>query len=105
MCAESVPSIRIAVLDDHAVVRVGIVARLSAEPGIVVTGSYESSRAMIAGLRAEPADLLLIDYSLGPSELDGISLIRALRSKFPQSRVWHVQPVDATALPNHVTGV
>lgn len=87
MLGVSSPQIRIAVLDDHAVVRVGIVARLSSEPGFVVTGSYESSNAMIAGLRTTPADVLLVDYSLGPSALDGISLIRAMRSKFPQSRV------------------
>jgi DNA-binding NarL/FixJ family response regulator len=74
-------------LDDHAVVRYGIALRLSQEPDIAVVGNYENSRSMIAGLRAVPADVLLVDYSLGPSELDGVSLIRALRLKFPQRQV------------------
>lgn len=79
--------IRVAILDDHAVVRYGIALRLSQEPDLAVVGNYENSRSMVAGLRTVAADVLLVDYSLGPSELDGVSLIRALRLKFPQSHV------------------
>ena len=79
--------IRVAILDDHAIVRYGIALRLSQELDLSVVGNYENSRSMIAGLRTAPADVLLVDYSLGPSELDGVSLIRALRLKFPQSQV------------------
>ncbi|MNJ47935.1 Transcriptional regulatory protein RcsB [compost metagenome] len=32
-------------------------------------------------------DVLLIDYALGPTEIDGVSLIRALSSKFPESYI------------------
>lgn len=79
--------IRIALLDDHAIVRSGIVSQLSNEPDFLIVGNYENSRSMIAGLRAAPADVLLMDYALGPSEIDGVSLIRALRTKFPESRI------------------
>lgn len=75
--------LRIALLDDHAVVRHGLVARLAAEQDIDVVGAYSTSRELIAGLLAAPADVLLLDYALGPDELDGVSLIRALRAKFP----------------------
>ncbi|WP_402721140.1 response regulator [Janthinobacterium rivuli] len=75
--------LRIALLDDHAVVRHGLVARLGAEPDIDVVGAYSTSRELIAGLLAAPADVILLDYALGPDELDGVSLIRALRAKFP----------------------
>jgi DNA-binding NarL/FixJ family response regulator len=54
---------------------------------MVVVGSYESSFTMIAGLAAAPADVLLIDYSLGPEHVDGVSLIRALKAKFVESRI------------------
>jgi DNA-binding NarL/FixJ family response regulator len=54
---------------------------------MVVVGSYESSITMIAGLAAAPADVLLIDYSLGPDQVDGVSLIRALKAKFVESRI------------------
>ncbi len=79
--------IRVAILDDHAVVRYGIALRLSQEPDLAVVGNYENSRSMVAGLRTVAADVLLVDYSLGPSELDGVSLIRGLRLKFPKSQV------------------
>ena len=75
--------LRIALLDDHAVVRHGLVARLTAEQDIDVVGAYSTSRELIAGLLAAPADVILLDYALGPDELDGVSLIRALRAKFP----------------------
>jgi two-component system capsular synthesis response regulator RcsB len=75
--------LRIALLDDHAVVRHGLVVRLTAEPDIDVVGAYSTSRELMAGLLLEPADVLLLDYALGPDELDGVSLIRALRAKFP----------------------
>ncbi|CAM3483906.1 response regulator transcription factor [Bordetella sputigena] len=79
--------IRVAILDDHVIVRHGLVSCLATESDIVVVGSYESSFAMIAGLAATPADVLLVDYSLGPEQIDGVSLIRALKAKFAKSRI------------------
>lgn len=74
-------------LDDHAIVRFGMASRLSSEPDFIVVGSFENSRTMIAALRDAPADVLLIDYALGPTEIDGVSLIRALNSRFPKSSI------------------
>lgn len=79
--------IRIALLDDHAIVRYGVAARLSDESDFLIVGCYENSRTMVAGLRDSPADVLLVDYVLGPSEIDGVSLIRELKAKFPRSRI------------------
>lgn len=79
--------IRIALLDDHAVVRHGLVSHLAAEPGIEVVGAYESSRELMRALAQSHADILLLDFSLGRDELDGVSLIRALRARFPDCRI------------------
>ena len=79
--------IRIALLDDHAVVRHGLASTLAAEANFEVVGIYEKSRDLIAGLVTAPADLLLLDFSLNPNELDGVSLIRALRVKFPNCHI------------------
>jgi len=81
------PQIRIALLDDHEVVRYGMASRLSIETDFVVVGSFESSRTMIASLCTAPADVLLVDYALGPTEIDGVSLIRGLSAKFPDSYI------------------
>lgn len=79
--------IRIALLDDHAVVRHGLVSHLAAEPDIEVVGAYESSRELMRALAQSHADILLLDFSLGRDELDGVSLIRALRARFPDCRI------------------
>lgn len=79
--------LQIALLDDHAVVRYGLVSRLVLEPDFEVVGVYASSRELMAGLATNPAEVLLLDFALGPYELDGLSLIRALRVKFPKCRI------------------
>lgn len=79
--------LRIALLDDHAVVRHGLLSHLTAEPDIDVVGAYESSRELMRALTQTPADILLLDFSLGRDELDGVSLIRALRARYPDCRI------------------
>lgn len=79
--------LQIALLDDHAIVRHGLVNRLMQESDFEVVGVYARTREMLAGLAKDPAQVLLLDYVLGPSELDGVLLIRALRVKFPQCRI------------------
>lgn len=79
--------LRIALLDDHPVVRHGLVSHLTAQPDIELVGAYETSRELMRGMALAPADVLLLDFSLGRNELDGVSLIRALRAKFPDCRI------------------
>lgn len=83
----SAPSVRIALLDDHAVVRYGLAGRLSEEPDFQVVGMFATSKEMMTALRTTPADLLLIDYSLGSNDIDGLNLIRALKVRFPESKI------------------
>lgn len=79
--------LQIALLDDHAIVRHGLVNRLVQEPDFEVVGVYARSRELMAGLLTHPAEVLLLDFVLGPHELDGILLIRALRVKYPGCRI------------------
>ncbi|TSD76959.1 response regulator transcription factor [Pseudomonas sp. KBS0710] len=79
--------LKIALLDDHAIVRHGLINRLQQEPDFDVVGVYARSREAMAGLAMVPVEVLLLDFVLGPSELDGILLIRALRVKYPQCRI------------------
>jgi two-component system capsular synthesis response regulator RcsB len=79
--------LRIALLDDHAVVRHGLVSHLAGESTIDVVGSYENSRELMRGMTQAPADILLLDFALGRDELDGVSLIRALRARFPDCSI------------------
>lgn len=79
--------LQIALLDDHAIVRHGLVSRLVQEPDFELVGVYACSRDLIAGLTTAPAEVLLLDFVLGPQDLDGVMLIRALRVKFPRCRI------------------
>lgn len=79
--------IRIAILDDHAVVRHGLAKALAAETGFEVVGVYDKSRELISDLGRISIDLLVLDFSLGPDELDGVALIRTLRVKFPDCHI------------------
>lgn len=73
-------------LDDHELIRVGTVLWLSKEPDLQVIGSYSTSRELLAALAVRQPDILVIDFMLGPREIDGINLIRALRLRHPECR-------------------
>ena len=81
--------IRVVVLDDHAVVRHGMAARLKQEADIEVTGMFASGREVVQALRnnAVDVDVLLMDYSLGPAEIDGLNLIRLIRVRYPKLKI------------------
>jgi two-component system, NarL family, captular synthesis response regulator RcsB len=79
--------IRVALLDDHPVVLHGLAAQLESEPDIAVVGSYETGRELLAGLSTQPVDVLMMDYSLSPQDIDGISLLRMLRLRFPSLEI------------------
>lgn len=77
------PMIRIMLLDDHPFMLRGLEDSLKNEHYIQVVGSFSSSLALSAALREQPADLVLLDYSLGPDEVDGLNLVRWLKNHFP----------------------
>jgi two-component system, NarL family, captular synthesis response regulator RcsB len=79
--------IRVALLDDHPVVLHGLAAQLQSEPDITVVGGYETGRELLAALATQPVDVLMMDYSLSPQDIDGISLLRMLRLRFPSLEI------------------
>ena len=79
--------LHIALLDDHTVVRHGLLELLGEEADFHIVGAFASSRELIAELRTTPAELLLIDYALAPDDIDGLNLIRALSVRFPESKI------------------
>ncbi|QAU25567.1 response regulator transcription factor [Dyella sp. M7H15-1] len=78
---------RVALLDDHPVVLFGLSAQLGQLSDISVVGSFESSRALLVVLTSQEVDVLVMDYSLGPKEIDGVNLLRMLRLRFPKLEI------------------
>jgi DNA-binding NarL/FixJ family response regulator len=81
MIADQPPRIRILVVDDHPIVRLGIRQMLAAERDLEVCGEAESAGAAIQLATSAQPDLAIIDLSL--SEGTGLDLIRTLRESAP----------------------
>jgi two-component system, NarL family, captular synthesis response regulator RcsB len=79
--------IRVALLDDHPVVIHGLSAQLRPVPDVSVVGEFENSRDLLTFLSTKYIDVLLMDYSLSPKEIDGVSLLRNLRTRFPELEI------------------
>lgn len=80
-------SVRVALLDDHALVRKGLIAHLEKSPTILVVGSHAGSRSFRAMLATMPVDVALIDYALAMDDIDGEQLIRQLRARHPGMKI------------------
>jgi len=83
-CAQA---IRVAVLDDHVVVRYGIELLIAHSTGCVWTGAASTSDELLRLLASAPCHVLILDYQLSTDEIDGWSLVRHLRAHFPHVRI------------------
>ena len=80
--------IRVAIVDDHAIVRQGLRAMIDREPDLRVVGEAADARQATAMLdRARPR-VVLLDLKLTPgSECDGLPLCATINQRYPDSRV------------------
>lgn len=76
---------RIAIADDHLVVRRGLRELVSQTDGLTVVGEAESGDQLLALLRSQPVDVVLLDLTL--KDRDGIELLEHIRSAFPNVAV------------------
>lgn len=102
---------RIVLLDDHPIVIEGIERRLADVSRFEIVGTYTTARELIQALGAasEAIDLAIVDFSLGPNDVDGVNMLRALKLRFPHTAVLvlssHFNPATvALALQAGVNG-
>lgn len=74
--------IRIAVADDHAVVRKGLRQIISDEHDFNVAGEAGSADELLTLLRSRSFDLVVLDLSLGSHS--GIDLLKQIKCEFPR---------------------
>jgi len=77
--------IRILLADDHTVVRMGIAAVLSLEPGLVIVAEAEDGKEALEQYRLTRPDVVLLDLRM--PEMDGLSALKRLLAEFPAARV------------------
>lgn len=78
-------AIRILTVDDHALLRRGIAALLSAESDMELVGEAANGLEAIAEFRKHRPDVTLMDLQM--PEMSGVESIIAIRSDFPNARI------------------
>lgn len=78
-------TIRVAVVDDHPIVRDGIVANLQDASDIAIAGSAGSASEALSLVRRERPDLVLLDLEL--PDRSGLELIPELKAALPELRI------------------
>ncbi|MEV5609500.1 response regulator transcription factor [Streptomyces sp. NPDC052225] len=68
--------LRVVVVDDHTVMRAGVVALLAPEPGIAIVGEADDGRAGVTLVEELAPDVALLDLRM--PELDGVEATRRI---------------------------
>lgn len=84
--------IRVAIVDDHQLVREGLVALVASMAGITVVGEAGDGAAGLDLLEAVRPDVALVDLSM--PVLDGLGVLKGLRSRQLSTRVVLVTTFD-----------
>lgn len=82
---EAKSRIRVLLVDDHYVVRLGIATALSTADEFEVVGQAGSAHEALERYRSLQPDIVLMDVSM-PGD-DGIAATNAIRAEFPQARI------------------
>src|SRR5215211_5067285 len=74
------PATRVAVVDDHQLVRMGLKQIIESQADFAWAGEAKTGREALALLRGAPCDVLLLDLSL--PDMSGLDVLRAGASGF-----------------------
>lgn len=77
--------IRVLVVDDHPMMRKGIVFSLCTEPDMELAGEAADGRQTVEQFRRLRPDVTLLDLNL--PEMNGLDALRAIRAEFPDARI------------------
>lgn len=79
------PAIRLLLVDDHSVVRMGLAAVLGLEKDLVVVAEAEDGAQALEAYRHHAVDVVLMDVRM--PGLDGIAALQQMRLQWPDARV------------------
>jgi DNA-binding NarL/FixJ family response regulator len=84
MQAEKLSKIKVLVVDDHPVVRVGIGAIINTQPDMTVVAETGSGEEAISLFREFRPDVTIMDLRL--ENMGGVESIRKIRDEYPEAR-------------------
>jgi len=77
--------LRIVLADDHTILRAGLRALLTADPGFEVVGEAQDGREAVRCVERLEPHLLLMDLSM--PRMSGMEAIREIKKRFPDTRI------------------
>lgn len=77
--------IRIMIVEDHVLVRMGLVSAANNEPDMEVVAEVEDGRQVIDSFRSHQVDVVVLDLRM--PGIDGVEITRALRNQFGAVRI------------------
>ena len=86
------PRTRILLVDDHAVVREGLVSLLQRQSDLQVVAEAADGASAICLYREHRPDLVVLDLRL--PDMDGAEVTAAIRAEFPQARLLVLSSFD-----------
>jgi two-component system NarL family response regulator len=86
--------IRVMIVDDHKVVRVGLRTMIEREPDMVVVAEAEDRASTLAAHAAAHPDVILLDLRL--PDVHGAELIALIRERDPQAKIIVLTSFDAS---------
>ena len=77
-------AVRILIVDDHPVVRAGLVSLLRRQPGIKIVGAAHSGEEALEVIKRSTVDVMLLDLRM-PS-ISGIDLLNLMKTRDGQPK-------------------
>jgi len=79
---ETLSKIKIIIVDDHAIVRVGLRKILKDEPDIEVIGEADGADNLFSFLKITQPDIVLLDISMDGK--NGLDIVKEIKQDYPQ---------------------
>ena len=92
--------INVLIVDDHALVRMGIRRLLDDLPDIAVVGEAENGERALEFIRTHKPDVVLLDMKM--PGIDGWEVTRRLQKSHPEVKVIAVTALSTESLPNRI---
>lgn len=76
---------KVLVVDDNALMRMGLTGAISVEPGLVAAGEAANAEEALAFVRTHQPDVVTMDYQMPGA--DGVECTRNILAEFPKTKV------------------